>query len=198
MFLAAETSGRLYLPLIVSSRSNDLYQEMGLNFQLKSRSESRLGTWRYSFGCNDCNDLGFFCLCVPGFTLDFFRSHLPGFRGAAEPRAPPCPAAPVSLLGSGCLSGWKGRAARACAAAGAMLGNSLGSSRPLGRRLLARGSLPEPGTETCFPIKQAGRDLLVVAVRAPELLIGTRVPAEAMKTARAVPFPANVIWLAVN
>lgn len=36
-----------------------------------------------------------------------------------------------------------------------------------------------------------------MAPRAPELLMGTRVPAEAMKTA-SVPFPANVTGLAVN
>lgn len=74
----------------------------------------------------------------------------------------------------------------------------MGYRWPLGCQLLARGSLPEPGTETWFPIKQAGRDLLVVAVRARELLIGTWVPAEATKTAGVVPFPANVIWLAGN
>ena len=57
--------------------------------------------------------------------------------------------------------------------------------------LLTPVSLREAGTKTCVPIKQAGRDPLAAAVRAPELLIGTRAPAEA---ARA----ANGIWLAVN
>lgn len=65
MFLAAETSRRLYLPLIVSSRSDNLYQEMVLNFQFRSRWGSRLGTCRYSFGSDDCNDLGDFFSVFP-------------------------------------------------------------------------------------------------------------------------------------
>ena len=73
-----------------------------------------------------------------------------------------------------------------------MPGNPLGYSRPLGCRLLARGSLPEPGAETPFPIKQGGRDLLGVAVRAPELSIGTRVPGEAVGRQREW-FPSQQI-----
>lgn len=43
-FLPTEASCRWYLPLIVPPHLNDLYQEMGLNFQLKSRSEGEFGT----------------------------------------------------------------------------------------------------------------------------------------------------------
>lgn len=80
MFLAAETSRRLYLPLIVSSRSDNLYQEMVLNFQFRSRWGSRLGTCRYSFGSDDCNDLGdIFSLCSQFYT----HLHLPGSESSS-------------------------------------------------------------------------------------------------------------------
>lgn len=116
----------------------------------------------------------FFILFIPRFTLNFtFGSDLPGLAGQRTPK-PPCSAAGAAVVG-------------------AALGSNSGYSR-----LLVHRPLPELGTETRFPTRQAGKDLLVVAVRAPELLIGTRVPAEAMKTARAVPSPANVIWLAAN
>jgi len=93
MFLAAETSCRLYLPLIVSSHFNDLYQETVLNFQLKSCSESGLGTWRYLFSCCDCSDSGFV------FPSAFAALHSPSPSGlislGSEGSRPPCSAAPV-------------------------------------------------------------------------------------------------------